>query len=170
MVRRMTLAGLMLLLASGCASDDGSARTYYESLDLSTPMASAETFVEAFDARDFMTLYLVLDARAAFRIQQSWSLLDFEGLIRAGDVPELEEEIRTVFDLDTMEHNDAWYIFDRLMLMAELPELFPGQVRWTDVGDKGVRRIVLEPNHRLMEGAHFLDLHRPGRQAANQRG
>ena len=45
---------------SGPESGDG-ARTYFESLDLSSPGSAAEVFVEAYDADDFMTVWLVLD-------------------------------------------------------------------------------------------------------------
>ncbi|HBN9495257.1 hypothetical protein [Pseudomonas aeruginosa] len=59
----------LLACASALASEREShsqisARTYYESLDMSSPEASARSFVGAWAKRDFMTAYLLLSPQA----------------------------------------------------------------------------------------------------------
>jgi hypothetical protein len=93
------------------------ARTYYESLNLATPENAVQTFANAFQREDFMTVYLVLSAEAQrlLRIEYAqkfnwrhligenaderlWDDLDFDGIIST-----------TV---------DPWYLFDQIMLYA----------------------------------------------------
>jgi limonene-1,2-epoxide hydrolase len=57
---------LLYYLLAGCqiveydGSEPPSHRTYYDSMNLSTPEAAIETFVQAFQRRDFVTVYLIL--------------------------------------------------------------------------------------------------------------
>jgi len=59
MRRAAVFVVLLALVGSGCAdsSDEtaphGGARTYFETLDLSTPSAAAEAFLDAFARDDF---------------------------------------------------------------------------------------------------------------------
>jgi hypothetical protein len=69
-MRKLTvLVAVAALLASSCGGGasphrDG-ARTYYESLDQSSPTAAVETFVDAFARDDFLAVWLSLGRRGA---------------------------------------------------------------------------------------------------------
>lgn len=57
----------MVVVVPACGRESRNpttARTYYESLDMSSPKASARAFVGAWARRDFMTVYLLLSPQA----------------------------------------------------------------------------------------------------------
>ena len=52
----------VLMLQSGCVNNIGkesSARTFYESLDLSSPESAVKTFTDAFQKEDYYTVFLI---------------------------------------------------------------------------------------------------------------
>lgn len=129
MKRRMGLITIVLvvfLVTLACqvggwleSSEQDDARTYYESLNLETPEEAVQTFAEAFQRQDFMTVYLVLDAeaqrlqRAEFAQTFSWGHL----------IGETAEEKWSVNDRDFFEKVfdtslEPWYTFDQIMLYA----------------------------------------------------
>ena len=59
---------VLSVLLAGCGDNQqvppSGARTYFEALDLSTPSAAAETFLDAFARDDFMTVWLALHPKA----------------------------------------------------------------------------------------------------------
>jgi hypothetical protein len=122
----------MCLGVVGCSDDGGAgplpggARTYYESLELGSPVAAAATFTDAFARDDFMTVWLVLDAQAQFAFQQYVNLIEYDGLIRSdaieGDLAALLQEAWAVDNPD--RSIDAWYLFDQVMLIADRHDAF----------------------------------------------
>ncbi len=131
---------LIALVGSGCAdsSDEaapfGGARTYFESLDLSTPIASAETFLDAFARDDFMTVWLALYPNTQKMIELQLDLLQLRVVIDHLAIPHAEfEEIYESFPPESI---GAWYLFDALMLAADEYDAFiidlSGPVRITD--------------------------------------
>ena len=77
MFRVAMLVVALLMSAGACSSTDSQpeARTYYESLDLSSPEAAVETFAEAFISDDFMTVGMTFDWHAQQEINNSFDLL-----------------------------------------------------------------------------------------------
>lgn len=61
------------LAAPACAVESASAaaRTHYESLDMSSPDASARRFAQAWAAQDFMTVYLLLSPQSAHDVARA---------------------------------------------------------------------------------------------------
>ncbi|MCP4964770.1 MAG: hypothetical protein GY926_06000, partial [bacterium] len=97
-------------------SDD--ARTYYESLDMSSPMSAAEAFVEAFDADDYMAVWMLLDYFAQREIWTNINLLQYGQVIRSTNLPDrnaLGDEMSATIG----ETTDRWYVFDRIMQLAD---------------------------------------------------
>ncbi|NDJ63122.1 MAG: hypothetical protein GYB67_18525 [Chloroflexi bacterium] len=146
---RFTLLILLALLIAGCgvllrepgaiepitSVGVGEGRTFYESLDLSTPETAAATFVAAFQRNDFMTVYLVLSYDAQFEFQRSVALFRYDDFIRLpetedGERPAYFDEIPvfgTGLGRAVNEHSpaEAWYVFDGLMLVAAENDALP---------------------------------------------
>ncbi|NIM93910.1 MAG: hypothetical protein GTO18_09400 [Anaerolineales bacterium] len=115
---------VVLLVTQACQSSGASdlggeneARTYYESLNLETPEDAVQTFTNAFQREDFMTVYMVLDAetqrllRVEFATTFSWGHLIGEDTNQGvGDHLDIETIIETQWDF--------WYLFDQIMLLA----------------------------------------------------
>ena len=103
----------------------GGARTYYEALDLSSPREAATTFVDAFSRDDFMTVWLVLDRSAQSEWQQDFNLLRYFQLIDTDAFADFGNTLQAeFFPSDTWESFDMWYLFDRLMLLADRYDAF----------------------------------------------
>jgi len=123
-MRLIAIILAVLLVGLGCqvggwleSGEQDDARTYYESLNLETPEDAVQTFAEAFQRQDFMTVYLVLDVEAQ-RLQRlensqtfSWRHL-IGKTADEGWMNDLDYE--AIFDT-TM---DPWYLFDQIMLYA----------------------------------------------------
>ena len=82
---KLVLLVLLLVILGACdmtalvkQSNEDQPRTYYETLDLSTPEAAVMTFSEAFRRDDFLSVYLVLAPKTQFILQQRMNLLQFE--------------------------------------------------------------------------------------------
>lgn len=120
-MRRLAI-GLVAIavLTAGCSNSDpgDDARTFYESLDMSSPMSTAEAFVEAFSADDYMAVWMLFDYFAQQEIWTTLNLLQYRQLIRSGDLPDrsvIGDELSAAIG----ENTDRWYIFDRIMLLAD---------------------------------------------------
>ncbi len=119
------VVGVALLVGACSGSDDETeARTFYESLDLSTPGTAAETFVEAFAADDFMTVWMTFDHFAQQEIRNAIQLLQYRRVVRSDLIPDLGERLADQFSAAITETVDMWYIFDRLMLVADANDAF----------------------------------------------
>lgn len=135
-LRRITVLALTSTLAIMCSSCSGSPtqeavepepRTYYESLDLSSPESAIQTFVEAFSKDDFPTVWLILDGSAQFIWAQRLRLFEYNALIQADNWEVLRMDISTFAQgLGEGEHSEAdtGYVFDQFMLAARKHSAF----------------------------------------------
>ncbi len=131
---------LLALVGSGCSdsSDEavphGGARTYFEALDLSTPSAAAEIFLDAFARDDFMTVWLVLLPDSQKMIELSLDLLQYGVVVDHLAIP--RAEYKEIYESFPPESIGAWYWFDALMLVADEYDAFTidlsGPVQITD--------------------------------------
>ena len=121
-IRLIAIILLAILLITACQlggdrGTGGEARTYFESLNLDSPEEAVQTFTEAFQGEDFMTVYLVLDAEAQkfqrAEFAQTFSWVHLIGESAAEDVLEGRDLVGL-----TETHIDSWYIFDQVMLYA----------------------------------------------------
>ena len=140
MSRAALFVVLLALVGSGCAdsSDEtsplGGARTYFESLDLSTPSVAVETFLDAFARDDFMTVWLALLPNAQKMIQLQLDILQRRVVVDHLAIPHAEYE--EIYESFPPESIGTWYLFDALMLAADEHDAFiidlSGPVRITD--------------------------------------
>lgn len=96
-------------------------RTYYESLDLSSPESAVTTFTDAFARDDFLTVYLVLSSRSQFIFSQRLRLFDYSHIIQPNSFERIQDDVPLFAEgLGAGEHADeSWYIFDQIMLAAK---------------------------------------------------
>ncbi len=115
-----------VLLVAGCGSStEPDARTYYESLDLSSPEATVGTFVEAFARDDFMTVWFTFDWHTQNEIRQSFELLQYSKLVDTNEIPSPGVTITDpIADLVGRGNLDRWRVFDQLMLVADEYDAF----------------------------------------------
>ena len=149
MLRLVTALAVLALVLSSCsfAEEGDEARTYFESLDLSTPDAAAEEFVEAFDSSDYMTVWLTLDTHAQRAWISSFNLLQYRTILRVDE--SIRGEMSDLFSSFVWESSDYWYVFDQMMLLAEenealLIDLEPEGLNAGTVNDDGTATVVGE--------------------------
>ena len=127
MVEHLRLIGItlmVLLMTSACQfgelpdpDEEGDARTYYESLNLETPEEAVQTFADAFQREDFMTVYLVLDIEAQKRLRmENAQTFNWRHLIGETADKALKNDIDFTRLLNIQI--SPWYFFDRIMLYA----------------------------------------------------
>ncbi|MEA2002781.1 MAG: hypothetical protein U9N84_12980 [Actinomycetota bacterium] len=110
------------LVVTGCG--DGSqhrdgARTYYESLDLSSPAAAVETFADAFARDDFMAVWLSFGRHAQTRLTQALNLLQYGEIVGPEAMDDLRAWLQNDIWFENMEYPDEWWLFDQIMLIAD---------------------------------------------------
>ncbi len=118
----MALALVLGLIGAGCTAESSSsdgAGNFYESLDLASPTAAVETFSDAFGRKDFMTVWLALDVRTQVMAGASFDLLQWSNVIDTAAVPDMRSELDSVLSFDSIESTDRWYVFDRIMMIAD---------------------------------------------------
>lgn len=115
-------AVLALVLVFGGAC--GGERTFYDSLDLDSPTAAVETFTEAFSKSDYPTVWLTLDRDAQQSLIGAINLLQYREVFDADAISDIRSAIDSAFDIGRWETFDQWYVFDRIMLMAERHDAF----------------------------------------------
>jgi len=119
----------LVIVLSACSLNDllgrftkDQPRTFYETLDLSTPEAAVKTFTEAFQRDDFMTVYLVLSPPTQFELVQRLRQLQYNYYFNTEYKEEIFADV-TIFSggIGIGEHSDDnfWYIFDQIMLSAK---------------------------------------------------
>jgi len=103
-----------------------SGRTYYESLDLSTPEAAVHELCAAFRRSDYATVYLVLAPRTLFITQQNMNLLRWGYLVREEAADDVLQELCVVSEgLGSCDYEgELMFWFDELMLGAEKHSAF----------------------------------------------
>jgi hypothetical protein len=96
-------------------------RTFYDTLDLTTPEIAVSTFTDAFARDDFLTVYLVLSTRSQFIFFQHLRLLDYSSMIQPDSFERIRDDVTTFAEgLGEGEHiDDSWYVFDQIMLAAK---------------------------------------------------
>ncbi len=127
MYRLATAVLGLALLAGACStqSEEQEGRTFFDSLDLSTPDATVETFVGAFERDDFMTVWLALDWHSQQAINNSFDLLQYSHLVDTSKLPSPGSTItEPIADLVGRGNLDRWRIFDNLMLVADQYDAF----------------------------------------------
>jgi len=129
LILALGVSGIALFSRPAASEGDGlslgEARTYYEALELSSPSEAAATFGDAFGRNDFMTVWLVLDRSAQNEWQQDFNLLRYFQIIDIDAFPDLRASLQTeVLTIDTWESFDMWYLFDRMMLLADRHDAF----------------------------------------------
>jgi hypothetical protein len=143
--RKIILVALVfVLLLVGCATNnhstfdnehriyDAEYRTYYESLNLSTPSDAVLTFVDVYRADDYPTVFLVFSFSAQIRWQQELNSLAVSNLIRFDDLAADRSDFwhdvwggdpSSVNDKAMLPYNEnigqLSHIFDRYMLAAK---------------------------------------------------
>src|SRR5690606_10032657 len=96
-------------------------RTQYEALDLGSPEATVQTFVDRFQARDYPTVFLIF----APQTQMGWSrriaLFQLDRLVSPAIAGDLVAHIEYAFNHTQGEHGPELvnYMFDDFMLFAE---------------------------------------------------
>lgn len=109
------IAGMLAAAPVALLGQENRARTYYESLDLESPLDAVDTFVDAFQREDFVTVCLVLSPDAQFRIQQYINLLNYDKLFQSDAMRQVMDAMPRIEDF---EHFDLSYLFDVLTLAA----------------------------------------------------
>ncbi|HEY70009.1 MAG TPA: hypothetical protein G4O08_05430 [Anaerolineae bacterium] len=118
---------IWIIVASCSASSvlglepDEQPRTYYDTLELSTPEIAVETFSDAFARDDFLTVYLVLSTRSQFIFLQRLRMLDYSHILQPDSFERIRDDVSTFAEgIGAGEHTDeGWYIFDQIMLAAK---------------------------------------------------
>jgi hypothetical protein len=104
-----------------CQERQLSGRTYYESLDLSTPEGAVQEFCAAFRRRDYATVYLVLAPQSHFLMFQDMLMLRQGRLVKKEFAAEINLEScvasEGIGSCDYWDERDL--LFDDLMLRAE---------------------------------------------------
>ena len=102
-------------------------RTYYETLDLSSPESAIHTFVEAFSRDDFPTVWLVFEPSTQFMWYIRLTTFEYDALIKTDNWDEISMDISTFAKgLGEGEHSEAdtGYLFDQFMLAARKHSAF----------------------------------------------
>jgi hypothetical protein len=112
------------LFLSACvlpsSSQQTTPRTYYESLDLSTPESSVITFTDAFQRYDFPTVYWIFSPKAQDQLMISLNLFQYNRLVKVDESFNPTETNVLNMGFSDREHIDETsYIFDRLMMEAK---------------------------------------------------
>ena len=127
MYRLVAVALGVALVGGACSASTATPepRTFYESLDLSSPEATVETFVEAFTSDDFMTVWMTFDFSAQNEIRNTFNLLQYSALVDSDKIPNAGTTITDpISDLIGRGNIDMWHIFDELMLVADKHDAF----------------------------------------------
>jgi hypothetical protein len=128
-------------------------RTYYESLDLSSPEEAVQELCAAFRTRDYATVYLVLAPQAQSIIQQNISLLRWGHLVREEAADDVMQELCVISEgiggCDYEGEQMLW--FDDLMLGAKKRSAFL-------IDLSGTERITGRRSATTGEGLSAIDV------------
>ena len=119
----MATMAAVLLVTPACQvigkeqADKEAPRTYFESLNLETPEEAVQTFAEAFQREDFLTVYLVLDAESQKLVRmENAQKFSWRHLVGEDSAQDLIDNL----DYESIREMqfDYWYFFDQIMLYA----------------------------------------------------
>jgi len=101
-------------------------RTYYETLDLSTPESAVRSFTNAFQRSDFPTVFWIFSPKAQSNIMNRLNLLEYGYLLKLNPSIDPIHAARPIFEgtpllkLSEAEHfGEISYYFDVLMMAAK---------------------------------------------------
>lgn len=117
--RVVALVVVLGLLLASCSSDQPQARTYYESLDLSSPEVTVRHFVEAYAADDFLDVWFLLHRDAQEHTWRAFAFFDYGSIVDTTAFDDFEAQWSSVLNFRTAGSHDRWFAFDQLMLFAD---------------------------------------------------
>lgn len=169
----LIIIGAYILMNQGGILSLGGARTYYESLDLSSPKAAVKTFTDAFAREDYPTVFFILSMRAQGMFRSRFSTLEYQYVFDIESSEAIMNEVAFYSKgPEYFEHNSLWYLFDEVMLAAKKYDALlidlsgdvvilgtePSETRWEETIDvltevEGIDgvvrfRMVLSPGGR----------------------
>jgi hypothetical protein len=107
-------------------SQQASHRTYYESLDLSTPESAVQSFTSAFQQSDFPTVFLIFAPKTQREFKNKIDFFQYEYLLNLNPAAEPSLTTRSILadtpwlNMSKMEHfEETSYYFDILMMAAK---------------------------------------------------
>jgi hypothetical protein len=110
------------------AQNEDTPRTAYEALDLSTPESAVESFVAAFQARDYPTVYWIFAPEAQMRVERAMVTFTFSPLfVTDPDEPITDNPVlQALPSPDAAEHwmSVMTFQFDNIMIAAEQFDAF----------------------------------------------
>ncbi len=122
------ILGVLIVVLSGIgammmlAQDDAEPRTFYDALDLSSPAAAVETFTDAFQRGDYVTVIAVLSPEAQDIAGRDIALFNIGALVDE----DAFEDPGDILVLDEQEHSSSLMIFllESIMRNAEEADAF----------------------------------------------
>ena len=125
------IGAVFLLMLTVVAGQDEQPRTFYEALDLSSPESAVSEFVDAFQRRDYVSVYTILSYDAQSQIVRATAMFSFDNLFRAEDSDQRDAVMEDSVILgqgigaDVNEHSpEGIFMFDDIMLAAEANDAF----------------------------------------------
>ncbi len=117
--RTVALVVVLGLLMASCSSDQPQARTYYESLDLSSPEVTVRHFVEAYAADNFLDVWLLLHRDTQEHTWRAFAFFDYGSIVDTAAFDDFEAQWLSELNFRTAQSHDRWFAFDQLMLLAD---------------------------------------------------
>lgn len=116
----------LLVLSVTLVTAQDMLRTQYESFDLSTPEAAVFTFVDRFQSRDYVGLFMIFAPQTQIAVDRSFVNFALDNLIQAETgLAEMVDAYTVGFDHKETEHGPfANTMFDEIMLYAEERDAF----------------------------------------------
>jgi hypothetical protein len=102
-------------LAIPAQAQDKPARTYYESLNLSTPEDAVKTFTAAFAKEDFPTVFMILAPKTQQTYLMQFEMFAMDQLVKPDYGKQALKNVPRFVDWESMEYS---FLFDTVMLDA----------------------------------------------------
>ena len=114
------IVGFWLSVGSVLTAQDAP-RTYYDSLDLSTPEAAVQTFVDAFQRRDYAGVFLIFAPQTQLYWIGQIQRFGEDNVVDPKAADAVREGFTFGFNHTEAEHSPNLdnYLFDEVMLLAE---------------------------------------------------
>lgn len=119
---------LGLVLVSGAAAAQ-TGRTPFDRLPLDSPEAAVARFVDAYRQRDYVTVFWILAPAAQTAWNSDFNTFDMEPLVAKLPDGRASEIMHKAFPpMDQWDQTDVSWVFDRVMVAAELAGALPVQM------------------------------------------